>query len=331
VVHVHLATDDFEFLGEFGVGEGGVLHDIGEDIDGHASAGGRDVDPINGAIERGVGVEIATGFLNFLVDATRATAGGAFEEHVFEDMREAGAEPAAFMDAAGPAPCLGGNDRGAVILADDDVQSVTEGDQGDIRGGAGKSVGRIGWGGTISFHDGREGQLAAVVGSGSAGWRGRRRGLCFWEEGMAEGEVEVITGLEILAAVPVGFSEHALAVIDEVEDDFAEVRAGTDAHFLEGKERHGSEGIEGVEADAFEELLAGHVAVGGIAGGAGGFMEGLLSVIEGFTDEEVSFAGVAAVESNDYVDDILKIDRMHQSGYWAALAIGPAAGRTDKT
>jgi hypothetical protein len=148
---------------------------------------------------------------------------------------------------------------------------------------------------------------------------------------MAEGEIEVITGLKILAAVPVGFSEHALAVIDEVEDDFAEVRAGPDAHFLEGKERHGPEGIEGEEADAFEELLAGHVAVGGTAGGAGGFMEGLLSVIEGFTHEVVGFAGVAAVESNDYVDDIIKIDRMHQSGYWAALAIGPAAGRTDKT
>jgi hypothetical protein len=69
VVHVHLAADDLEFLGEFGVGEGGVLHDIGEDIDGHAGAGGGDIDPVNGAIEGGVGVHVTAGLLDFLVDA----------------------------------------------------------------------------------------------------------------------------------------------------------------------------------------------------------------------------------------------------------------------
>ncbi len=148
---------------------------------------------------------------------------------------------------------------------------------------------------------------------------------------MTEGHLKVVARLEIVAGVLLGFAEHPLAVLDEVEDDFAEVLAGLDAEFPEGEHRHGPEGFEGVEADAFEQLLAGDVAVGRFAGGVGGFVYGLLGVIEGFADEVVSFARVAAVELDDLVYDFLKMDRMHRTEFWAALTPDRVDGRTERT
>jgi hypothetical protein len=95
-------------------------------------APGRDIDPIDRAIERGIGVHVTAGFLDFLVDPAWAAGGGAFEEHVFQDMREAGAEPASFVDAAGAAPGLSGDDGRAVVFADDDGETVVQGDQRHI-------------------------------------------------------------------------------------------------------------------------------------------------------------------------------------------------------
>lgn len=131
---------------------------------------------------------------------------------------------------------------------------------------------------------------------------------------MAESELEVVAGLEIVATVLIRLAEHPLSVFDEVKDDLAEVGTGTDSPFVEGEEGHGTEGFEGIETNPFEELLAGDVAVGELAAGSGGFMDRLLGVIEGFANEVVSFTGVALIELRDFLDDFVKIDRMHQTG-----------------
>jgi hypothetical protein len=182
VVHIHFAADDVEFFGELGVGEGGVPHDVGEDVDGHGGAGGGDIDPVDGAIEGGVGVHVTAGLLDFVVDTAWAAAFGAFEEHVFEDVGEAGAEPASFVDAAGAAPCLGADDWRGVIFADDDDQAVVEGGQGGVVGEGGREVRWDGVGDALMFHD----EAWGAVGGGSRFRAGRRERLeerfLWWEE-----------------------------------------------------------------------------------------------------------------------------------------------------
>src|SRR5450756_1522635 len=131
LAHVHFAADDIELLGEFIRRQGGVLHDVAQNIDGLHRAGVGDVDVINGAVKAGVGVHVTAGLLDFLVDAAAGAGGGALEQHVFEHMRKPGTEPFVLMDAAGGAPGLRGDDRRVVILAHDDGQAIIERGDGD--------------------------------------------------------------------------------------------------------------------------------------------------------------------------------------------------------
>ena len=140
LAHVHFAADDIEFLRQLLRRQGCVLHDVAENVDGHAGAGVWDIDPIDGAVERGVGIHVAPGFLHFLIDARPRARGGAFEQHVFQDVRQAGAEPASLVNAAGHAPGLSCDDRRAVVLAHDDGQAVVERDGA----GAGRTSGMPG-------------------------------------------------------------------------------------------------------------------------------------------------------------------------------------------
>ena len=142
-VHVHLADDDFHFLGQFVGGQRGVLHNVAENVHGDACAGIGNVNVIDGAVERRVSVHITAGFLHLLINATAGACGGPLEQHVFEHVREAGPQPFAFVDAASHAPGLRGNDRGAVIFAHDDGQAVLQiGDRNAGRSG-GDGVVRI--------------------------------------------------------------------------------------------------------------------------------------------------------------------------------------------
>ena len=125
-VHVHFAADDVHFLGQFIRRQRGVLHDVAQNIDGRARAGVGHINMIDRAIEAGVGVHVTADFLHFLIDAAAGAGGGAFEEHVFEHVREAGAEPFAFMNASGHGPGLGRDDGRAVVFAHDDGEAVVE-------------------------------------------------------------------------------------------------------------------------------------------------------------------------------------------------------------
>jgi hypothetical protein len=124
LVHVHLAADDVHLLRQFLLGQRGVLHDVAEDVDGDFPAGVRDIDPIDRAVERRIGVHVTAGFLHFLINAAGRAGRCPFEEHVLQAMRQSGAEPPALVDAAGLAPGLRRDDRRVVILADDERQPV---------------------------------------------------------------------------------------------------------------------------------------------------------------------------------------------------------------
>ena len=131
--HVHFAADHVHLLGQLIGRQGGVLHDVAEDINGLGAAGIGDVDVIDGAVETGIGVHIAAGFLDFLVNAAAGAGGGAFEEHVLEHVGEAGAEPVALVNTAGTAPSLNGHHGRAVIFAHDDGQPVIQ--RGELHAG----------------------------------------------------------------------------------------------------------------------------------------------------------------------------------------------------
>ena len=53
---------------------------------------------------------------------------------MLEDMREAGSKPFALVDAPGLRPSLYGNNRRAVILADNNSQAIIEHDQTRVTG-----------------------------------------------------------------------------------------------------------------------------------------------------------------------------------------------------
>lgn len=157
--------------------------------------------------------------------------------------------------------------------------------------------------------------MGSCGGSNPASRCGRRTSLLGGrQKGLPEDDVEIIAGPEIFATILFGFAEHALAEVDEVEDDVAEVGAGADAPFAQGKEAHGAEGAQGVETDAFQELLSGDVAIYKVASWACRFVDGVLSAIEGFANEVVGFGCEAVIDPDDFLYEFVKVDRVHQTG-----------------
>ena len=95
-------------------------------------------------------------------------------------------------------------------------------------------------------------------------------------------------------------------MLDEVEDDLAEVFAFVDAPFVENCFAHGAEFFEGVLAEAVEELGAGDVVVCGFAA-----FEGFERVVESFADEGVGFCVVTSIFPNDRIDDAREVKLLH--------------------
>ena len=142
--HVHLATDDIKFLGEFIRGKRGVLHDVAENIYRHTRAGVRHVNVIDRAIKARVGVHVTARFLYFLINAAAGASGRAFEQHMFQHMRQPRAEPATLVNAASHGPRLCRNHGRAVIFARDDGEAVFERHEFDaVRDGRDRVVGRM--------------------------------------------------------------------------------------------------------------------------------------------------------------------------------------------
>lgn len=124
------------------------------------------------------------------------------------------------------------------------------------------------------------------------------------EEGFLEGFVKVVAFFEVVYGVGIGFAEYA--VVDEFEDDVAEVFAIFDIPVFKDGESHGAVLEEGVFADAFEEFLSGYV-LGGL------LLFGVVWVLvfdgefEGVADEEVSASGVFGVVFGDFSYDIVEV------------------------
>ena len=115
VEHGELSPDDFLFLAVLLWREGGVHHRVGQNIERARDPFPRHVNPKDGSIEGSIGVDVAALVLHALRDRIGRARPGALEEHVLENMREAGAEMAAFVDAARAAPSLHACDRRAPI------------------------------------------------------------------------------------------------------------------------------------------------------------------------------------------------------------------------
>ena len=132
VAHRDLAADHVQFLCQLIGRQRRVLEDVAKDVDGHDRAVIGHIDVIHRAIEGRVGVHVPAGLLHLLINAPGATFLGAFEKHVLENVGEARAHPCAFVDAAGAAPSLRGDDRRGVILAHDDGQTILQRNQPSV-------------------------------------------------------------------------------------------------------------------------------------------------------------------------------------------------------
>lgn len=72
-----------------------------------------------------------------------------------------------------------------------------------------------------------------------------------------EGVVEVVSVSEIVERVILGFSEDATA--HEIKDHVAEIFAVADTPVTKDRHHHWTELLDGIKADAFQELLTGDV------------------------------------------------------------------------
>jgi hypothetical protein len=144
--HVDLAQDDVAFARHLAGGQRGVQDDVGKEIDGHGRVFGGQVDVINGAIEGGVGIDVAAQRLDAGGNLTAGATRGALEQHVFEIMGETRAELRPLMNAAGFHPHLHGGDRGSSIALEQNGEPVGKNqalgritpktlEQGEIAGG----------------------------------------------------------------------------------------------------------------------------------------------------------------------------------------------------
>jgi hypothetical protein len=124
--HGELAPDDFHLLVVFLGGDGRVEDGVAEDFQrGQRVVGGK-IDVVDGAVEGGVGVEMAAEVLDLLRHLAVAARRRALEHEMLEQMRKARAEPRRFVDAAGGAPELDRDDRRGEVGLDEDVEAVGE-------------------------------------------------------------------------------------------------------------------------------------------------------------------------------------------------------------
>ena len=174
--HGEFAADHFLFLDEFFGGQSGVERGIGEKLHRRACAVGRDINPINRAVERRVGVDIAAGFLHGAGDFVRAALLRALEDHVLEQVGQSGAEPLSLVDAAALHPDLHTGHRRGMVGLDQHGEAVgqhaAEGASAGQRGG-----GRVGVGQEVLHGGSARGRPRQLVSCATLRERGVRRGF----------------------------------------------------------------------------------------------------------------------------------------------------------
>lgn len=69
--------------------EGGMQHDVRQQVQRQRHVGGQHAGVIGRHLARGVGVDVPADVLDLLGDGQGGAAGGALERHVFEEMRDA--------------------------------------------------------------------------------------------------------------------------------------------------------------------------------------------------------------------------------------------------
>jgi hypothetical protein len=104
-----------------------MLKGVRQQLQTYRHAFGRNINPVDRPIKRGVRVDVPAFILNRLGKGARAALFRAFEKHVLEQMREARTEPAVLMNAAGLHPRLETRHRRAEIFVNDQRQSVRQG------------------------------------------------------------------------------------------------------------------------------------------------------------------------------------------------------------
>ena len=103
-----------------------VHHRIGKQFERDRHAFGRNIDPINRAIERRIGVDIAAGVLDALGKLARRPRRRSLEKHVLEHVRQPRAEVASSWMLPVSTHDLHARDRRAMVFLHDDAESVRQ-------------------------------------------------------------------------------------------------------------------------------------------------------------------------------------------------------------
>ena len=126
IAHRELAPDHLLLLAVFFRRQSGVHHRVRQNIERDCDAFLRHVDPVNGAIERRVGVDVAALILHALRDGIGRAGLGSLKQHVLENVGKTGAKMSAFVDAARAAPRLHTRDRRAPVVLHDNGEAVRQ-------------------------------------------------------------------------------------------------------------------------------------------------------------------------------------------------------------
>ena len=115
LTHVDLAQDNLAFPRHFLCRQRGVKHGVREDVDRDSSVLGGQIHVVNRSIKRRVRIDVPAMRLNGQRNLTAGTAGCALEQHVLQEMRQAGAEICPLVNAAGFHPDLNRGDGGGAV------------------------------------------------------------------------------------------------------------------------------------------------------------------------------------------------------------------------
>ena len=115
--------------------EGRMHHGVAEDIECAVPRLGRQRDVEDGAILRGVGVDLAAEVAGLPHDVARRARRCTFENHVLDEMRETGAEKFIFVYSAGANPNLHRRHRRTVVFFDQQNHAVIQHHAAQVRVG----------------------------------------------------------------------------------------------------------------------------------------------------------------------------------------------------